>query len=85
MRHRGFFLGGGLTKIVNQHCRSEDIPKTRHVSQSSYQTTETMEPKKMEISPGILLCKERLQPEGEHVSWKEISPSSNNLSQHLTR
>lgn len=39
----------------------------------------------MGISPGILLWKERLQSEGEHVSWREISPSSNNFSQHFTR
>lgn len=39
----------------------------------------------MGISPGILLWKEMLQPEGEHVSWRDISPSSNNFSQHFTR
>lgn len=63
--------------------RNEDIPKRKYVSQSEYQTVETVDPKEIGVFPGILCWgKEKVEPEEELISLQLTSQSANDFSDH---
>jgi hypothetical protein len=54
------------------------------VSQYEYHIIKTLGPKEMATSPGISCCnKEKGPAKGGTCLWKEISYSSNNMSDHF--